>query len=118
MIKSLLKVFNIVNETQEPPTEWNKMRIKTNHKKGAKSKMKNKRQITNTVSKIFERVLKVRNKEKTKEQMSPMQTGGVENRSTMDNVMIIFAIIERKKYMGMPTYVTFADVQKCMTNCG
>ena len=34
--------------------------------------------------------------------MSPMQTEGVENRSTMDNVMIILAII-----------VTFADVQKC-----
>ena len=45
MIRSLLKVFNIVNETQEPPTEWNQMRIKTIHKKGAKSKMKNKRAV-------------------------------------------------------------------------
>ena len=73
--------------------------------------MKNKRGIF--ITKVFEKILKNRNKEKVKEQLSPMQTGGVENRSTIDNIMTVLAVIERNCYYNKMTYITFADVKKC-----
>ena len=89
------------------------MKIKCIHKKGPKKKMDNKRGlfITNIVSKVYERLIKERNKNCVK--LSPLQTGGVEERSTIDNFMTVLAIIERNTYMGKATYVTFADVEKC-----
>ena len=113
MIESIMKVVKIVDRTYETPEEWNKMKIKCIHKKGPKKKMENKRGlfITNIVSKVYERIIKERNKSCLK--LSPLQTGGVEERSTIDNYMTVLAIIERNTYMGKPTYITFADVEKC-----
>ena len=42
-----------------------------------------------------------------------MQTGGIRNRSTIDNVFTLIAITERNTYLQKPTYLTFADVEKC-----
>ena len=39
--------------------------------------------------------------------------GGVKNRSTVDNIFILTAIIERNKYLGKNTYITYADAEKC-----
>ena len=113
--QSLIKIYNVVNETQEPPREWNQMRIKTIPKKGSNVKMSNKRGlfITNNISKIYEKIIKARNREQIKKGISALQTGGIEGRSTMDNIMVILAIIERNKYLGKSTHVAFADVQKC-----
>ena len=113
MVESIMKVVRIVDRTYETPEEWNKMKIKCIHKKGPKKKMDNKRGlfITNIVSKVYERLIKERNKNCVK--LSPLQTGGVEERSTIDNFMTVLAIIERNTYMGKATYVTFADVEKC-----
>ena len=89
------------------------MKIKCIHKKGSKKKMKNKRGlfITNIVSKVYERIIKQRNKGCMK--LSPLQTGGVKDRATIDNLMTILSIVERNVYMGKVTYITFADVEKC-----
>ena len=56
-------------------------------------------------------MIKERNKGGLK--LSPLQTGGVEERGSIDYFMTILSIIERNSYMGKVTYVTFADVEKC-----
>ena len=88
-------------------------RIKSIHKKGARTKMKNKRGlfITNVISKVYERIIKERNSERAK--LSASQTGGVTGRSTIDNTMVMLAIVERNKYLKKPTFITFADIEKC-----
>ena len=77
--------------------------------------MKNKRGLflTNIVGKIFERVIKGRNKITFNEGLSPNQTGGRRGRSIIDNVMVELAVIERNQYLNKTTYLTVADVQKC-----
>ena len=45
-----------------------------------------------------------------------MQNGGKKGRSTVDNVMILLSIIERNKYLGKDTFITYADIEKCFDN--
>ena len=113
MMKSLEIVMKHVDSTHEMPSDWDKMKIKATHKKGPKRKMENKRGlfVTNLVSKVYEKVVKERNKERAK--VSPMQTGGVTGKSTIDNTMVMLAVVERNNYLNKPTFLTFADVQKC-----
>ena len=42
-----------------------------------------------------------------------MQTAGKKNRSTMDNIIIINAIIEKQRQSHKNTYLFFADGEKC-----
>ena len=42
-----------------------------------------------------------------------MQTAGKKNRSTMDNIIIINAIIEKQRQSHKNTYLFFADAEKC-----
>ena len=116
MVKSLMKIISIIDQSLDVPTNWNKMKIKSIHKKGSKEKMENKRGlfITDLISKLYERLIKIRNS--TSFKFSQMQSGGVKGRSTIDNVMIILALIERNTYLGKTTYLTFADAVKCFDN--
>ena len=113
MLKSINIIMKHVDKTLTTPSEWNKLDILSIHKKGPKPKMKNKRGlfITNLISKVYERIIKDRNKERSK--VSPMQTGGIKDKSTIDNVMTLLAIIERNNYLNKTTFLTFADVEKC-----
>ena len=115
MIKSLTKIFQIVTNRLEGLEQWNIMSIKSIHKKGPKMKMPNKRGLflTNVVGKIFERVIKRRNKEPFDEGLSPNQTGGRTKRSGVDNLLVVLSVVERNTYLNKTTYLTFADVQKC-----
>ena len=45
--------------------------------------------------------------------MSNMQNAGKKNRSTMDNIIIINAIIEKQRQSHKKTYSFFADAEKC-----
>ena len=113
MLKSIITIMDIVDETYITPSEWDQLKIKSIHKKSTKTKMKNKRGlfITNVISKVYERIIKERNQGRAK--LSPNQAGGVKERSTIDHVMTVLAVIERNKYMNKPTFVTFADIEKC-----
>ena len=115
MSKSIVKVFNNIQKEKKTPAEWEEMRIKSIHKKGSRHHVENRRGlfITNILSKLYERVLRERNMETTLENMSPYQCGGIKHRSITDHVFTIMAIIERNKYLGRNTYLTFADAVKC-----
>ena len=115
MIKSLTNIFNIVLKTQKIPREWGKMTIMVIHKKKSRLKIENKRGLflTNVISKVLEKILKERNKESTRKGISQMQNGGMEGRSTIDNLMMVISVIERNMYLKKDTYVTFIDMVKC-----
>ena len=77
MIKSMKMIINKVIEGEHIPNEWNQMAIKAIHKRKSKLKMKNKRGLflPNTISKLFERVLKERNKSEMLSKGSELQNG-------------------------------------------
>ena len=64
------------------------------------------------MSKAYEIVNKIQNKA-IQSNMSNMQTARKKNRSTMDNIIIINAIIEKQTQSHKNTYLVFADVEKC-----
>ena len=115
MENSLVEISRAVDKTMTIPGEWMKMAIRILDKKGSKLLMTNKRGIflTSIISKIYERIIKNRNADMVKIKSSQWQMGGVKKRSTTDNLFITLAIIERNKYLGRPTYVFYADVEKC-----
>ena len=82
MGKSLHKIFSAVTEMQNPPKEWEEVKIKSVAKKAPHTEMKNKRGLflTSVVGKAFERIIKERNDESIWEGMSEMQTGGKKKR--------------------------------------
>ncbi len=115
MKRSLQKIINQVDRQAEIPKEWEKMEILSNHKKGDKMLMSNKRGLflTNNISKVYERVVKRRNDEKFRKGITKWQTGGVTRRAPIDNVFLMLATIEQNKYLKKNTYIVFTDAEKC-----
>ena len=115
MIRSLTSITNQVDKQKIIPKEWENMEIKAIHKAGPKYRMENKRGLflTNNVSKVYEKIVKNRNAENFKEEISEWQTGGVANRATVDNVMIATAIMEQNRYLKTNTYLVLTDAEKC-----
>ena len=66
----------------------------------------------NLVYKVYERVKKLQNKNK-QENISSMQTAGKKHRSTIDNLIIMNAIIEKQRQDNKNTYILYADAEKC-----
>ena len=69
--------------------------------------------MTNNVSKVYERIVKTRNEDDFKRGITPWATGGVKERSTVDNKLIVTSIIEQNKYLKRGTYLTVTDAEKC-----
>ena len=57
--------------------------------------------------------MKLVQNEAIQNKMSNMQTEGKKNRSTMDNIIIINAIIEKQRQSYKNTYLFFAEAEKC-----
>ena len=121
MIESLTTVFSRVEEERQIPLQWREASIKSLYKAdGSKEKIQESQRgifITNVVSKAHEIVNKTQNKA-VQSNMSKMQTAGKKNRSTMDNIIIINAIIEKQRQSYKNTYLFFADTKKCFDNYG
>ena len=115
MIDSLCKIFRKMDSELDIVNEWELMEIKPIHKKGNRKQMPNKRGLflTNNISKTYEKVVKKRNNEPFINNITVWQTGGVSKRSGIDNTMVTAAVIERNKYLGKNTYITFTDAEKC-----
>ena len=115
MAESLKKIFNQIDSQRKIPNEWHLMEILAIHKKGKKELMKNKRGLflTNNISKIYERVLKNRNEDQFNNGITKWNTGGIKNRSTIDNILITTSMIEQNQYLKRNTYLTFTDAEKC-----
>ena len=116
VIKSLVKMFNEIINTKQIPKQWKMMTIKSIYKgAGSIFEMTNRRGLfmTNIISKIFERVIKNRNEPALDQSLIQYQCGGIKHRSTIDHVMTLMAILDKNRYLKKPTYIIFADAEKC-----
>ena len=68
--------------------------------------------LMNIVCKVYQRVTKLQNENK-QANISIMQTAGKKNRSAVDNLIIMNAIIEKQRQDHDNTYIFYADVKKC-----
>ena len=64
------------------------------------------------VAKVYEKV-KNRQNEKIHSNISQMQTAGRKQRSSMDNILIVSSIIEKRRQEEQNTYLMCADAVKC-----
>ena len=80
--------------------------------------MKNQRGIfiTSFITKLFEKIIGNRNKEKLQENISIYQNGVLEKRGTRDNIMTVQAVIDYNKNMEGELYLLIADAEKCFDN--
>ena len=84
-------------------------------KKGDRAEMKNRRGLflTNIISKLFEKVLANRNRERIEQSISPNQCGGIKNRGTVDHLFTMRAIIDYYRVLNKDLYLFFGDLEKC-----
>ena len=115
MKRSLMNLFNRMEKEKVTPSQWNEVLINTIPKKGSCLEMDNKRGLflTEVVSKVYEKVIKNRNKKNIKDYISDLQTGGVTGRATVDNKIILSEVFRRNRKIGRKTYVVFGDAVKC-----
>ena len=71
--------------------------------------------LMNIVCKVYERVKKLQNENKDANKSS-MQTAGKKNRSTIDNLIIINAIIEKQRQDHKKTYICLQVLKNASTN--
>ena len=115
MIRSLHLIFTEMEVGKFVPKDWNSMIIKSVHKKGPLQDMNKKRGLflTNVISKIYEKVLKKRNKPIIDNSVSESQVGGKKQRGTSDLLILLSDLIRRNRIMGRRTYLVFGDAIKC-----
>ena len=113
MVKSIEKMADKVKESYEVPQQWNSMLVKSIGKKGRKEVMENKRGLflTNVVSKTFETI----QDQESDVIYDPFQNGGTRGRGTVDNWMLVHALIDEGKRLNKPVYLFFGDLVKCFS---
>ena len=70
--------------------------------------------LTNVLSKVIERVLDLLTNETVC--MSEYQCGGQKERGTVDNMIMMRAVIDNNARLNKKTYCYFADAYKCFDN--
>ena len=85
------------------------MRIKSIHKKGSKLLMDNKRSFPNQYFKQI--ILDLLTTEKVK--INEHQCGGQKGCGTIDNMIMMRAVIDNNRRLNRKTYCYFADAYKC-----
>ena len=115
MVISLHKIFNQIEEQRIVPKEWKEVIIKAINKPGTVLEMENKRGLflTDVISKLYEKIMKIRNQKQVQQYISPNQTGGTKGKTTVDHVIVLNEIMRRNKRMGKKTYIVFGDAVKC-----
>ena len=114
--KSITILFEEINQQNEAPDTWENMMIKSIYKgKKSKKEMENRRGLflTNVISKLFEKVKMNRNRDTIESGISRFQTGGIKERSRIDNIMTFNAMIDYNNLIRSETYALFADAYKC-----
>ena len=95
--------------------EWKEVQIQSIYKnKGKKDEMKNQRGIfiTSNMSKLFEKVIKERNREKLEKKITRFQNGAMKGRGARDNLMILQAIMDYNRQIGNNVYILITDAEK------
>ena len=114
--ESILKMANEMVSKWMIPEEWEQMIIKAISKnKGDLKSMNSKRGLflTNIVSKVVEKLMKNRGKEKIEENTTEFQCGGTSGRSIGDNLLILNSAVEEFRERNEDLFILFADLEKC-----
>ena len=115
-IKSMQIILDEIDKSKKFPNEWAELAIKSISKGGLNNNDVEKRRglfITNVVNKVYEKIKMEQYDEEINRGISKYQCGGKKERSAVDHVMTLNAIIEYNKSIGSETYVLFADAYKC-----
>ena len=110
MVKILYILFNRIKTENQTPKQWQLTTVTSIHIAGAKENIQeNPRGIVlvNIVSKIYESTLKIQN-ENNNENMSPMQTAGKKQISTVANLIILNLIIKNQRENPCKTYLGYS----------
>ena len=111
----LLKVLNAVKEEQVTPAQWEVMKITPLYKgKGSVKELVNQRGIflSTVVSKLFEKLIKVRIAEFTAK-ISVWQAGATEERSAQDQTFLLRSAVNHAIYLNKPLFLTLYDFRQC-----
>ena len=121
LLTSILIMINYIKKKNIPEI-WDNVIIQTIYKnKGSKKKLENYRGIfiTLILSKILEKLIQLRIKNKMTEYSSPFQAGGTPNRSTADNLFLLRGIIDHTIYLNTSMHLTFLMTSNnALTVCG
>ena len=115
MAKVLKTLFDVVLESECIPSEWGKGTIVPIPKPGGdKSNLNDYRGISllSCVFKLFERVILVRLKKLTNDQLEEVQGGFREGRDCMDQLFVLQQSLCSRAAAGKVTYVAFVDLSK------
>ena len=116
LLISILIMINYIKKEKNIPEIWDNVIIQTIYKnKRSKKKLENYRGIfiTSILSKILEKLIQLRIKNKITEYSSPFQVGGTPNRSTADNLFLLRGIIDHTIYLNTGKHFTFYDFKQC-----
>ena len=83
--------------------------------KGCKKTLENYRGIflTSILSKLLEKLIQIRIKDKEAKYSSPFQAGSKQKRSTADNIFLIRSIIDHSLYLKKVIHFTLYDIKQC-----
>ena len=112
MVNSITYIFREISVTQQIPNQWKTMGIKSIHKKGSKLLMDNKRGLflTNILANYM-KILDLRTIGNVK--INEHQCGGQKRCGTIDNMIMMRAVMDNNRRLNRKTYFYFADAYKC-----
>ena len=116
LIESLTMIFIEIDNQKKVPDQWTEMIIISVYKnKGERKDLENRRGlfITNSISKLYDRVKMDKNNRRLNRHISKFQVGGMIGKGTVDHTMTLDAVINYNKLLGCETYILFADAYKC-----
>ena len=115
LIQATTNVLNHIKNNLEIPDSWIKVIIVTLYKnKGSRKKLKYYRGIflTAVLSKVMEKLIKMRTEEKMKG-ISSFQFGARHNRGPPDSLFILRSLIDHAMYLRSPLFLTLYDYSTC-----
>ena len=116
LAQSMVKMFNKIIDEQEIPNEWYEVNITSFYKgKGNQKELKNQRGIflTQSIRKIFERIICNRIYKAIDQNMSEYQNGARKGRNIVDHLFVIRNVLSYYKDKGQQVIIEFLDLEKC-----
>ena len=104
-LNSLKILFNEINRSNLGPEMWEYMIIKSIHKSKSRKEMNNRRGLfmTSVVGKLFSTTKRNRQRNRLEGGISKFQTGGITEKSTVDNSMVFNATIDYNNFINSET---------------
>ena len=117
-LEMVLWVVNDIKNNLDIPISWEELVIKTLYKrKGSKKLLENFRGIflSSVFYKLMEKLIKGRINKFTGK-VNLFQAGSTKNRSSADNMFLLYGVRDHAMYLNAPVNFTFYDYRTCFDN--